>query len=73
MWENMGYPTSEKRARSCATWLVFTIFLIAAFLGIIYFDTLSTRESDEFYTPATCPAEITKEQAVQDIHLIKKN
>jgi hypothetical protein len=59
----MGYPVSEKRARSCGTWFVFIGLMLAAFLGIIYFDNLSTTESDNFLMPETCPAEVSKKEA----------
>jgi carbon starvation protein CstA len=68
MWQNMGYPLKEKTVRSFIIWLIFLIVIIVVFALLIYFDTLSTQEQNNFVIPATCPAAVSKESAVRDVH-----
>ena len=67
LWKNMGTGRLNQIIRSLITILIAIFVTALAFVGIIYFNLISKNLNDNFKIIDTCPSELTKLEAIQDI------
>lgn len=72
MWQNMGYSDLSRKIRTAIIYLIAFIVTLAAFGGIIFFNTASETLQDNFKTTNNCPQDITKLAAMEDVNKVKK-